>query len=251
MASALLRHLCGILARLVRRAVGLPNNILGKNYVFLFESNGGVMPVRIKPSNDLGVCTLTLESIKQIAQIVKADFPGAKHSAADGIWEIYDEDVDTFLAAIQDREKLDSIVIVADSTTTASNRHLEIVLNHKEAKIDCVAPQTDENWFEHLLTDIKKHILPPSFAQLMIHTTGKTSFYIGLPPFFTVLIPFGPSAATAYCRILIQQKPPNPFIENIKANLVSNIIWLVLGGIFVLAAQWILRRYGIDINPFD
>lgn len=206
------------------------------------------MPIRIKPSHDLGPCILTLDSIKNIAALVERDFTEVNYSASDKVWEIYDEPVRTFLDAISKRETLDSFRLQA--TSDRKSLSLRLVFNEEEATVTCEAPPEEGNWFEHFLIDLNKFILSPYYRQLIVHKFGRREIYFRLPLLF---IPFDINVAssTPYSRIIIRQKPPNPFIENIKANLVSNIIWLVAGGILVFILQWILRTYGIDLNPFN
>ncbi len=209
------------------------------------------MPIRIKPEHDLGVCTLNYESIEGIVDLVQTEFPNSKYSAEDGVWEIFDENSDEFLSAIQAREKLDSFTIISD-VMVGEDRNLKLSFNKEEAKVNFTASLDQERWFEHFILDLKDNILPSTVSQRMMYVYGKSNFLVGFNFFlFSFFVPFIPGTTTDYCRILIQQKPPNPFIESVKANLVSNFIWLVLGAISILIAQWIFRVYGIDINPFN
>src|SRR5690349_13104880 len=111
---------------------------------------------------------------------------------------------------------------------------VELIFDEDQAKVICTAKPEDEHWFEHFLIDLKKHVLSPSVKQLIVHKFGTGEIYLRFPLAF---VPFdtGTVVSTPYCRIIIRQKPPSPFIENIKANLVSNVIWAVvvfiLGGI--------------------
>lgn len=207
------------------------------------------MPIRIKPSHDLGPCILTLDSIKKIIGIVEKDFPAVICSASDKVWEIYHEVSGPFLNAISQRETLDSFRIEAQ--TEFEDVRIKLVFNEDKAKVTCVAKPEDEHWFEHFLIDIKNSILPPYYKQLFIHKYGKGEISFKIPFVFLPLIDTRVVGSTPYCRIIIRQKPPSPFIENIKANLVSNIIWLVAGGILLFVLQWIFRKYGVDLNPFD
>ena len=54
-----------------------------------------------------------------------------------------------------------------------------------------------------------------------------------------------------YCRIVLEEEPSNSFAESVKANLISNLIWLLLGALALFIAQLIFQYFGIDLNPFD
>ena len=203
------------------------------------------MPIRIKPHHILKPCILTLKSIQGIIELVHQDFPTATYTALDECWEIYDESKDVFLDAISHRDKLDSLTIKGKTMSSSITREIELVFSNKEAIINCVAPPENENWFEHFMIDINKQILPPSFAQTMAYVYGKNSFYLSLP----ISLPIGTMQnSTPYCRIVIHTKPPNSFIENIKANLVSNIVWVVLGIGLTFLFQLMIKALGIQIN---
>jgi hypothetical protein len=204
------------------------------------------MPVRIRPVHDLGPCTLTLEQIQKISELVEQNFPSVTYSAYDGVWEIYDEPKDPFLLAISQRETLDSLGIKGSGDPS---KEVAIVFNEKEAKVDCTARPEDENWFEHFLFDLRKFIGPPTVRQLTAYLykdsdafapyLAHTSVLFGIP----IRINTSAIIATPYCRIVIRQKPPSQLVENIKANLISNIIWVVIvfvsGALFALFLQWI------------
>jgi len=158
---------------------------------------------------------------------VERDFPNVLYSASDGVWEIYDEPKDSFLNAISTHETLDSFWVKAESNTSDSKKAIEIVFDKHTAKIACIASPEYSHWFEHFMIDLRKHILPPSFAQLVAYGLGEGRFYLRLPLLFVpVDIPLVASAP--YCKIVIRKSPPDPFIENIKANLVSNVIWVII-----------------------
>jgi hypothetical protein len=204
------------------------------------------MPIRIKPSHRLSPCVLTLESIKKITELVDQRFSSevdlVSFSATDGLWEIYGEPRETFLQAISERSELDSFVVEVESE--GSMDHLGLVFNEKEAKVTLVAAPQNENWFDHFLLDLKKCLLPPSFAQIVVHVFGQQdfSFDIRLLLLASTINPLR-MVSTPYCRIVIQQKPPNPFIENIKANIAANLIWAIalflLGALFTFVTQHI------------
>jgi len=132
---------------------------------------------------------------------------------------------------------------------------IRIVFNKEEATITCNAHPSQQNWIEHFIIDLQKHILPPSFSQRMANLYRKSEF-ITLPVVIGSLVALSldgitESTKNPYSRIIIKESPPSPFIENIKANLVSSIIWALLGATLLLITQWVLRTYGIDLNPFN
>lgn len=207
------------------------------------------MPTRIKPVQKLPPCVLTLESLQKITALIESSFPNASDtisfSATDDIWEIFEERRDSFLNEVANREKLDSFTVEVKSQGVVEK--MEMVFDEKEAKVVCVANSQQANWFEHFLIDLKKFLLPSSFAQLLVYVYGQKDFTFDLRLAF-LAIPVNPSLriTTPYCKIVIKQKPPSPFIENIKANIVSNIIWAILvfifGIIFTVVVQQFLNK---------
>jgi hypothetical protein len=78
------------------------------------------MPVRIKPVHILKPCVIDMVSIKGICKLVDDSFNQARYAAEDGVWEVFDETSEKFLAAISsvnittgmpDHETLDSILL--------------------------------------------------------------------------------------------------------------------------------------------
>jgi len=203
------------------------------------------MPIRIKPIQTFGPCVLTLASIENITARVEKEFSAVKYSATDGAWEVYDEPRNSFLAAIAQRETLDSFIADAQANPRKPKRELQLIFNEREAKLTCKARAEDEEWFEHVLFDIKKHIRPATFAQLIAYVSGERGLDVRLMAF---VIPIKPAQlmSTPYCKIVIRQKPPSPFVESIIANMVSNVIWAVLlialGVIGTFVAQHLLAK---------
>lgn len=203
------------------------------------------MPIQIKPTHDLGSCVLTLDSIKGIIHLVGAKFRLAEYSANDGVWEIVDEPEAPFLEAISQHDSLDSFYVRARSEQNDKKITLDIVFDEREAKVVCIASPEDQHWFEHFLIDLKKLLLPPTFKQIMIHKlrAGEINFRPYMMGFVTG---FSATVSTPYTRIVIREKPPNAFLENVKANLVSNVIWailvFILGVIATFVGQWLFRR---------
>jgi len=153
------------------------------------------------------------------------------------VWEILDEPAEVFLAEIRKRKKLDSFKA---QTAFRNCRKIDLVFDEEHAQISLQAPPDGHEWFEHFLIDIRKNVHRPSFRQFWM------SFMSGLVfPGSSGGLSVSPRSA-----IVIQGSSPNPLVENIKANLVSNAIWAILGALLLLFAQWVARRFGVDINPF-
>ncbi len=203
------------------------------------------MPIRINPLLDLGPCVLTLENIKKIADTVEKEFPQAVFSADDKIWQIYGEPKVPFLTAVAHRDLLDAFGIWGQVDLVGKSREITVLFNDEEASIKLVADPEDEIWFEHLVTDIKKHLGPPTFRQMVVYRSGSTHFDVRLL-FLTFPVDLSAALTTPYCRITIKQNPPNPFVENVKANLVSNVLWaifvFILGIVSTLVGQLLLGK---------
>jgi hypothetical protein len=152
-----------------------------------------------------------------------------------------------------------SVNLLGANPTAKKNMidEIKIVFNKDEATVTCNAHPSQQTRIEHFLLDLNKHVLPPSFSQRIANLYRKSERTLGFPsvifgPFFAMSIDgMLESTKNPYSYIVIKENPPNPFIENIKANLVSSVIWAFIGAIILLIAQWILRTYGIDLNPFD
>ncbi|BAZ00488.1 hypothetical protein NIES37_44800 [Tolypothrix tenuis PCC 7101] len=207
------------------------------------------MPIRIKPTYTIGTCVVTFEDIQKIAQLVDTEFPLSTYSATDKIWEIYDETQSSFLTAISQRDTLDSLEIRASDNAPVDSREIKIIFDKKEASVTCTADPKHERWFEHFVADLEELTHPPTFSQMM----DQGGFYrdllnitvkITLPHYVSL------GTSTPYCKIVIREKPPNPFIENIKANIVSNIIWAVGVFIFGVAATLVTQQL-LNKKPID
>ena len=207
------------------------------------------MPIRIKPTQEFKPCVITLDSIKEMISLIENEFDSITFSATDGIWEIYDEPKEGFLNHISQRETLDSLKMLG--ITTQDNSEIEIVFDESSAFAKFIAPPSKDRWFQHFLGDIKNHLLRATFAQTLIYSFNVSDVYFRLPLLlFAVPVRFN-NLSVPYCNIIIQKQPPNPFIENIKANLVSSVIWVVLTVLLTLFAQWVLSNFGIDLTPWD
>lgn len=197
------------------------------------------MPTRITPSVKLRPCNLNLASIEGITALVEREFPESSFAASDGYWEVYDETRDNLLAVISERETLDSFVARGASVDQSSGevREVTITFNIVDARVDCSAPVRYHDWFEHFMIDLRKHVLPREhlLMKVLVHAFLNDTEQVVVRP---------------YCKIVLREKAPNPFTENVKANLVSNLIWLVAGVLFTLFLQWLFNNFGIDLNPF-
>ncbi|MFZ7133116.1 MAG: hypothetical protein ACOWWR_12220 [Eubacteriales bacterium] len=179
------------------------------------------MPIRIKPNFDLGLCVLNLHAIKGIISSLDNNFTGAKFSANYDYKEIYDESGDVFLDFISELDNLDSFSAKASGDIKGSLLSLELIFNDVDAKISFVALPEHETWIEHFMIDLKKLLLPQTFLQ-------KTHVFLNS---------YHKRELKPYSRIILKQKPANPLIENIKANIVSNFIWVILGMVFLYIIQ--------------
>lgn len=215
------------------------------------------MPIRIKPIHKLEPCVLDFNSIKNICNLVEKQFPRVTFFAQEGFWEIHNEkSLEVFLDALSKRETLDifevegneyeseteTFQIGDDETKVGSDktkdqasqsvirgfgtiygsdiliRSVKIKFTQHQATIHCEIPPEHLEWFEHFMFDLKKHLKPATLAQRMWILGNE------LPSPYMVFIP-----RSRYCKIIIRQKAPDPFLEGIKVNLVSNLIWAVLG----------------------
>ena len=79
-------------------------------------------------------------------------------------------------------------------------------------------PPDHLEWFEDFVFDLDKYLKPATLAQRMWILSNE------LPSPYKVSIP-----RSRYCQIVIKRKVPDPFLEGIKVNLVSNLIWAILG----------------------
>jgi hypothetical protein len=194
------------------------------------------MPIRVNPVHHLKRCKLTRTSIEQICRRVTQDFPEARFSARDDIWEVYDENEDMFLKAIESRKRLESFRVEAQ--TREPRRRLDLTFDRGEATVTVIADEEEATWFRHFLFDIEEFVRPGSLMQRL----------------FAVPSPGArqrPQEAIPYSRIVLTEDSPNPFVENVKAGLATNFIWLVGGIAITLFAVWLYVNFGIDINPFD
>ncbi len=214
------------------------------------------MPIRIKPVTDLGPCILDLANIKCICSLIEMSFGSVSCSAEDGIWEIYDADVTQLISAISERAKLDALKIEAKVET----RIITLVFDRYQATIKFSGPYELENWFEHFLIDLRKCIGHPTLAQSMFAGRERGDYQpIGYPSLLllqgmTTNAIVAAIRAVPYCRIILHHRPPSSFMENIKANLVSNLIWtiaiFVLGFLAAVLIFWVYSNFGIDLGRF-
>lgn len=228
------------------------------------------MPIRIKPVYDLGPCVLDLEGIKEICALVHQHFNQACFSAESGIWEVYNEPSHEFIEAISPHQTLDSFVVKAENriqegntSGEQTNRIIEMVFDRTQATVKFSGPFEQENWFEHFLIDTRKHLRRPDLRQRLLRETASTKLepfpipaYSDAPSLWTewLLRNAITSSRAKYCYIILRRNPPDPFIENIKANLVSNLIWLIIAFVgdivCTFLAIWVYRDFGINVNDW-
>lgn len=198
------------------------------------------MPIRIKPSYDLGPCILKLDGIQGIITRVTKEFPDARFNATDETWEIFDESSEVFLQNISQRKSLDSFVVEAQKTSPDLFK-FDIIFNKRDANVLLVASPKYQEWFEHFLIDIKKYLDKPDFSQLLAYSSS-SGFNLSSVSAFALSTVFSTATKTTilfsapYCKIIIQPNQSSTLVENIKANLISNMIWVILVflvGVFV------------------
>jgi len=215
------------------------------------------MPIRIKPIHKLEPCVLDFNSIKNICKLVEKHFPKVIFSAQEDFWEIYNErSLEIILEAISKRERLDLFGVEgaeyesgtktfqfednetqAESDATKNQNSISIIrgsgvihgpdilirsvkveFTQYQATIHCEMPPDHLEWFEDFVFDLDKYLKPATLAQRMWILSNE------LPSPYKVSIP-----RSRYCQIVIKRKVPDPFLEGIKVNLVSNLIWAILG----------------------
>ena len=222
------------------------------------------MPIRIKPVHDLKPCVLDLDSIKEICSLVEQNFNSVRLSAEDGVWEVYNEGRENFISAISPRETLDSFTVHAQHIVEIRQetehgiaifpniveKKIQLIFDKREATVKFTGPHELENWFEHFMIDLKKHLRPPLFRQRLL-TDRDNNLYGSLS-----LALAGMTAARLsggrYCQIILNKRPPNVFVENVKANLASNLIWAIIvfvaGSLFTLVSLWVYKKYGVHLS---
>lgn len=220
------------------------------------------MPVRIKPQISLHPCRLDLDSISAICELVERDFSQVTFNATDYVWEIFDEPKASFLTELGQRERLDSFMVEGfeqgtNAPSASEPRRIKLVFNDEAAYVEFEGQPDHQDWLEHFLIDLRKYLHSPSIGQRLTHTYyGKGDFFVLGVPLIGALVAssldeLAKPSRNPYCRIDFRERKPNPFLENIAANLASNVIWLILGMLSLLLAQWIFQQFGVDINPFN
>lgn len=223
------------------------------------------MPIRIKPVHDLKPCVLDLESIQGICALIEGNFNRALFSAEDGAWEVFDAGRGEFISAIELRETLDSFTIRANNILVQEfkgeagavriehvEKEINIIFDRHEATVKFTGPYEMENWFEHFIIDLKKHLRSPRLRQRL--RADKDSNVYGSLGVAIAGIAVTELSGGRYCQIILKERPPNAFVENVKANLFSNLIWVVIvfvaGSLFTLLSLWLYGRYGLNINEW-
>lgn len=203
------------------------------------------VPERITPKHDFGPCVLNRASIEQIAEILTSEFD-ALFKGQDGIWEVYDEPRDGFLAAIRSRRRLD--LFEARALMKDHEFGVTLSFNATEAEVRCNLPPVWQNRLEHLIHDVHKCLLPPTFFQriALIMRDGRWSAaasMISAVARMSIEYVTAPSTGP-YAQIILEKQPPNPMWENVKANLLSNVIWAMLGASALFLAQLLAKKFG-------
>lgn len=231
------------------------------------------MPIRIKPVHKLGPCQLDLSGIEGVCALIIKEFKHSSFRATDTEWEIYEEPVTSFIKAISAREKLDSFTALGffdamnpwyDPTDKMVNetliggtskpyysgagsqvRMVRLLFNESEAKIDFDIPPGDNDWLEHFMFDLKKHIRSPTLLQRFGGFPLPLVLVGG-----AVVIPI----KQPYCKIVIKQKQSSPraisITDNIAANLLYDGLKILLGVGLAFFSAWILSKFGIDVLKF-
>lgn len=194
------------------------------------------MPIRIKPHYDLKPCILDLSSIEEISDILVKYFPDVKFSANRGALQIYDEPKDSFIKYISNYDSIDSFSVEGQSNIEGSILVIKMVFDEEHASVSFVGSLEHNNWIEHFITDVKKKLHEPSLRQKFSNIFREG--YDTNNPYKT----FRP-----YCKIVLKKKQASLLIENIKANILSNIIWVILGMIILYILQLISRISGFNL----
>lgn len=211
------------------------------------------MPQRVNPTHDFGPCTLNRESIERITEILMREFPSVQFAAEDGIWEVYDEKRKPFLAALTNKKRLDVFRAAANAVDSVGEfNDMRIAFDATQAMFRWTVHISEQHRVEHVIQDIRMCLLPASLTQRVALMTrggrwlGATSFVSAvtrLPVTFLSTLSTGP-----YSSIILEKRQPNPFWKSIRANLVSNAIWAILGALLLLLLQFLSTRFGWRIS---
>lgn len=235
---------CGLNAKTIKLILIL---VLNKYSNASFEIRDGAwefygkLTLKVKTQNDLQTLQQTMNGNQLILQM-------------DNI-----EPLDAFLKTIASRDKLDSFSVnaparlVHEITETIQSiddirptNTITLTFNRDIAEVSFSGKPDTQNEIEHLLFDLKKYLLPPTFKQLIKHGGFNQSLQLSV---LSLMFPLNVNKLydTPYCAIQIRSQPPDPMLESIKANLLSNIIWVVitfLGGVIAtLIGQSLLTLF--------
>jgi hypothetical protein len=188
------------------------------------------MPIRIKPHYDLKPGVLYLSSIEEITNIFVKSFPEVKFSANIGNLQIYDEKRDSFIEYISKYDSIESFSAEGQGNIDGSILNIKMIFDEGQASVLFDGSIDHNNWIEHFIFDVKKQLHEPSLGQRISiffkeeTEDGSINRYRNVRP---------------YSRIILKQKK-SQLIENIKANILSNIIWTIIGMFILYIFQWIL-----------
>lgn len=191
------------------------------------------MPIRIKPHYDFKPCILDLSSIEGITSILVKYFPEARFSATLGTLEVYDEPRDSFIKYISKYDYIESFSAQGIGSIEGCILNIGMLFDEEHACVSFEGSIEHNHWIDYFITNVKKQLREPSLKQrisifLKEETEdGHTNPYRNVRP---------------YSRIILKQKQPSILTENIIANILSNIIWVVSGMILLYIFQ-IISNY--------
>jgi len=189
---------------------------------------------------------LNRDSIERITMLLTAEFAGVSFKAQDGIWEVYDEPRTEFLAAVLSHRRLDSFEAWALLEDSAYD--VTLSFNASEAEMRCNMPPEAQTRLEHIIHDVRKCLIRPSLSQrvALLARDGRWSAAASLLSAVARLSldTVVTSTAGPYSQIVLEKETPNPLWENVKANILSNVIWALLGAVALFFTQWAAKKFG-------
>ncbi len=189
------------------------------------------MPIRIKPHYDLKPGVLNLSSIEEITNILTKSFNEVKFSAKIGNLQIYDENRDSFIEYISKYDSIESFSAEGQGNIDGSILNIKIIFDKEQAGVLFDGSIDHNDWIEHFIFDVKKQLYEPSLDQRISIFLKEETEDGSINPYRNV---------RPYSRIILKQKK-SQLIENIKANILSNIIWAMLGMFILYVFQWIMQ----------
>jgi len=186
------------------------------------------------------------------------EFDHAFYAAEDDTWIVYNEPSATFLHLIGERDKLDSFIVeapppppdsairieagsierlvigsdqkimdffgdvenVGDENIPSNRKRVKLVFNKEEAKVIFDVDPDDQDWLDHFLFDVNKHISSPSLLQKFGGFPLPLLFVGG----GAVVIPM----TQPHCRIILKHRLPNQRLVGIGDNIIASILYDIL-----------------------